>query len=233
MRYKVSFVIPSYNSAAWLAHAVKSCQKQTHPDVEIVVVDDGSTDSTQSLMRFLCDKDARINYIRLDKNSGRSHARNIGNREAKGDYICVLDADDIAYPERAELTAKALSKADFVHGSADVIDAIGTKMGTLYADVFNLDRAVKTKLNHMVHSTIGYRKELSLKFPYPGDEAARLGLDDWAFQLAVATSGAKMAHISSVVAAYRYIETGVSKTRDPKQVEAYKTSYLEALRQTA
>lgn len=224
-----SFVIPSYNSAAWLAHAVASAQKQTHPDIEIVVVDDGSTDSTQSVMRFMSDKDARIKYIRLEKNSGRSHARNIGNREASGEIILVLDADDIAYPERAALSVKALAKADFVHGSSDVIDAIGTKLGTHYADVFNLDKALKDGVNRMVHSSCAYRKELALRYPYPGDEAARLGLDDWSFQLAVATSGAKMEHIAPVVGAYRDIETGVSKTRDPGQVVAFKKAYTEAL----
>lgn len=226
---RCSFVIPTFQSAAWLVHAVKSCQKQTHADIEICVVDDGSTDSTQSVMRFMAEKDARIKYIRLEKNSGRSQARNVGNREASGEVLLVLDADDIAYPERAALTVKALQKSDFVYGSADVIDAIGTKLGTLYADVFNRDRAIKTKLNHIVHSTCGYRKELAARFPYPGDEAARLGLEDWAFQLTVATSGAKLEHIPTVIAAYRDIESGISKRRDPAEVARFKDAFMEGL----
>lgn len=230
---KVSFVIPSFNSAAWLCHAVKSCQKQNYADIEIVVVDDGSTDSTKEVMDFMSAADSRIKYIRLDKNVGRSEARNIGNKAASGAYICVLDADDISLPDRAKLTAKALSKADFVHGSAEVIDVIGNRIGELRADVFNLDKAIKEGVNRMVHSTCAYRKEIAEKIPYESGEAARLGLDDWMFQLKVALSGAKMDYIPSVISNYRDIESGVSKTRDHNEVVAFKKAFTEALKTTA
>ena len=226
---KLSFVIPSYNSAAWLSHAIVSAQKQTHPNIEIVVVDDASTDSTQKFMEFICEKDARIKYLRLLKNLGRSAARNHGNKMATGDYIAVLDADDIAYPERAALTVKALQKADFVHGSCDYIDAIGTKLGTHYADVFSREKALREGVNRIVHSTCAYTKKLALRFPYEGAEAAKLGLDDYVFQLAVSASGAKMDHITQVVGAYRDIPSGVSKTRDHTAVVAFKKAYAEAL----
>ena len=233
MQFKASFVIPSYNSAAWLVHSVKSAQKQTYANLEIVVVDDGSTDSTENIMKFVAEKDARIKYIRLQKNVGRSEARNIANKEASGDIILVLDADDIAYPDRAALSAKALAHADFVHGSADVIDAIGTKLGVYRADVFNKEKAVKEGVNRIVHSTCAYRKELADKIPYLGGDAAKLGLDDWAFQLEVAFSGAKMNHIENVIGAYRDIETGISKTRDQGLVVAFKRKFTEELRQPA
>jgi len=227
---KVSFVIPSFNSAAWLAHAVESAQKQDYPRVEIVVVDDGSTDSTQGVMKFICDKDARINYIRLPKNCGRSHARNIGNRAATGEYIFVLDADDIAYPDRAKLSVAKLKSADFVHGSCDYIDAIGSMLGTHQADTFSMDRAVKDKVNRIVHSTCAYSRQLAVSMPYCESDAARLGLDDWQFQLEVAASGSKIDFIPAVIGAYRDIGTGVSKTRDPQEVDSYKTRFLETMK---
>ncbi len=226
---KCTFVIPTYNSAAWLTHAVESAQKQDYANLEIVVVDDGSTDSTEKVMRFLAENDARIAYIRLPKNMGRSEARNIGNKAATGEIILVLDADDIAYPERAKLTVAAMKKADFVNGACDEIDAIGNVLGVYRAEVFNKDKALKEKVNRMVHSSCAYRKELAMKFPYKSGEPSRLGLDDWAFQLEVALSGARMDIIPTVVGAYRLIGSGVSKTRDQKEVDAYKAAFIEAV----
>lgn len=231
---KASFVIPSYNSAAWLAHAVNSARKQDYANLEIVVVDDGSTDSTPKLMDFLCKSDARIKYIKLDKNVGRSEARNIGNSTATGDFIMVLDADDVSYPDRAKLTAaKIRAGADVVYGSFDGIDAIGSMLGTETADVFNLDRALKEKVNRIGHSTMAYTKKVATEHKYPSGEAAKLGLDDWAFQVNVALSGAKFEHISSVLGAYRDLGTGVSKTRDQEAVLAFKTGYLNAVKVAA
>lgn len=227
---KASFVIPAHNSAAWLAHAVQSAQKQTYANLEIVVVNDGSTDSTDHLMRHMRENDSRIVYLNLLSNYGRSFARNEGNKLASGDFIMVLDADDVAYPDRAKLTAEKIAKgAQFVHGSFDYIDAIGSMLGTHVAEVFNLDRAIKEKVNRIVHSSSAYTKELSLRNPYRGAEASKLGLDDWAFQLECALSGAKFEHITAKLGAYRDIETGISKSRDPQAVEAFKTAYLESL----
>lgn len=227
---KGSFVIPSHNCAAFLAHAVNSAQKQTYANIEIIVVDDGSTDSTQKLMEFMSKTDTRIKYIRLGHNRGRSAARNLGNKTASGDFIMVLDADDIAYPDRAKLTAEKISMgADFVHGSFDYIDAIGSMLGTHIADVFNLDRAIKEKINRIVHSSCAYTRELAAKNTYRGEEASKLGLDDWSFQLECAVNGAKFEHITPVIGAYRDLNTGVSKTRDPQSVEVFKTAYLASL----
>ncbi len=220
---KASFVIPSHNAATWLAHAVLSAQKQNYADLEIVVVDDGSTDSTPKLMEFMAKNDSRIKYLRLDKNVGRSEARNIGNRAATGDFILVLDADDVAYPDRAKLTAaKIKAGASFVHGSCDFIDAI--------SDVFNLDRAVKEKVNRIVHSTVAYTKYVAFNNEYLCGEPAKLGLDDWEFQLRLATQGVKFDNITPVVGAYRDIESGISKHRDENAVLAFKTAYLEAMK---
>lgn len=228
---KASFVIPSYNSAAFLAHAIESAQKQTYENIEIVVVDDGSTDSTPKLMEFLTQKDTRINHIRLPKNMGRSAARNIGNKAASGDFILVLDADDVSYADRARLTAEKITKgADFVFGSYDEIDAIGSMFNKNYADVFNLDRAIKEKVNRIGHSTCAYTKKLALHHPYLEGEPAKLGLDDWCFQLECAISGAKFEHIAAPITAYRNMQSGISKTRDEAAVLAFKTAYLESMK---
>lgn len=228
---KVSFVIPSFNSAAWLPHAVKSVLDQTHKEIECVIVDDGSQDTTRYYLSYLEDlKDARIKVIRNVANLGRSVSRNIGNREATGAVICVLDADDLAYPERARLTAKAIEKgADFVHGSARVIDATGLDLGLIGTDVFNKDKAIESLTNRIVHSTVAYTKDIATLYPYPLGALSDLGLDDWAQQLAIALGGAKTAHIPHVLAAYRQLNTGITKTRDEEAVKTAKMAHLASL----
>lgn len=234
---KLSFVIPCYNDALLLPHAIESCRKQSYANIEIVVVDDGSKDTTPQLMKHY-ESDARIRYFRYEENKGRSYARNYGNSLAKGDAILVLDADDISYPDRAKLTAKKLQGADFVYGSFDVMNLIGGLLGESTADVWNKEKALKDDpenisrsfLNYMGHSTCAYTKEIAKKYPYPEGEASRLGLDDWAMQIQLALDGVKMDFIPQKVSVYRDIESGVSKKRDKREVYNFKKSFLERLK---
>lgn len=89
---KVSVIIPTYNRAHLLPRAIQSVINQTYPHWELIVVDDGSTDNTSSLMATISDQ--RIKYIKLEKNGGNAVARNVGVRMAKGEYITFLDSDD-------------------------------------------------------------------------------------------------------------------------------------------
>lgn len=228
---RVSFCIPSFNSVAWLPHAVKSVLEQTYKDIECVIVDDGSQDTTKYYLAYLEDlKDPRIKVVRNVANLGRSVSRNIGNREATGAVICVLDADDLAYPDRAKLTVKAIEKgADFVHGAARIIDATGLDLGLIGGDVFNKDKAIESLTNRIVHSTVAYTKDIATLYPYPLGVLSDLGLDDWAQQLSIALGGAKTAHIPHVLAAYRQLNTGITKTRDEEAVKAAKLAHLNSL----
>lgn len=227
---KISFVIPSYNSAAWLPAAVDSCRKQTHKDVEIVVVNDGSTDSTAKYLHWLyAQNDERVKIV-TTSNQGRSMARNLGNMTATGEVICVLDADDISYPKRAEIVAREFDRgADFLYGSAAIISAVGKTVGGEQAEPFNKERALSDLKNRIVHSTVAYRKELAQRFPYR-QEFAALGLDDWALEIEVALSGVKLSHVPNALAVYRSLATGISKTRDEAKVLEAKKAFLERLK---
>lgn len=227
---KISFVIPSYNSAWCLAHAIKSCQEQTYENIEIVVVDDASIDSTPELLAFVTKNDPRIKAIRNEKNLGRSMSRNRGNLAATGDIICVLDADDLAYPRRAELTAaKFKNGVDVVYGSVEVIDAIGLKKGESHAVEFDKERGLKDKTWGIVHSTLALRREVALDFPYADGEVAELGIDDWHLLTRLAIAGKKFAHSAEILGAYRLLAGSISHRRDHKKVEEVKAKILAGL----
>jgi len=102
----LSVVIPAYNTQRFLAEAVGSLQKQTYPRLEIIIVDDGSTDGTAELIRELEGSSANEGYFPVrglfQANSGPAAARNRGIEAAKGTYIGFLDSDDIWLPEKAE-----------------------------------------------------------------------------------------------------------------------------------
>lgn len=90
----VSCIVPTHNRSDLLPRAIRSIQKQTYKNIEIIVVSDGSTDNTDSIMEDLCQQDERIRFIKYSPAQGGNFARNRGIQEAQGDYIAFLDDDD-------------------------------------------------------------------------------------------------------------------------------------------
>ena len=96
---RVSVIIPTYNQARFVAATVKSALAQTWPDVEVIVVDDGSMDGTREVLSAFGD---RIRYI-YQENKGLSGARNTGFLASRGDYLLFLDSDDVIHPDKLAL----------------------------------------------------------------------------------------------------------------------------------
>jgi glycosyltransferase involved in cell wall biosynthesis len=95
----VSVVMPSYNDSAFIEQTLRSVIAQTHRPLEIIVVDDGSTDGTADLARRCCPEARVIEQA----NAGAAAARNRGLAEARGEYVAFLDADDLWHPRKTEL----------------------------------------------------------------------------------------------------------------------------------
>ena len=95
----VSVIIPTYNRGYVLDRAIKSVLDQSYRDLELIVIDDGSTDNTKFLVEGFAKKDNRIKYFYLD-NSGVSRARNYGIKNSSGELIAFLDSDDEWLPEK-------------------------------------------------------------------------------------------------------------------------------------
>lgn len=106
----VSVIIPTYNGAHYICDAVKSVLNQTFKEFEILVIDDGSTDNTKSLLEAWI-KEGAIKYI-YQSNKGLSGARNTGIQQAQGLYLKFLDCDDLLYPRQLELQVNQLKDKD-------------------------------------------------------------------------------------------------------------------------
>jgi glycosyltransferase involved in cell wall biosynthesis len=104
----VSVIIPAYNRADTINRAIQSVINQTYATLEIIVIDDASTDGTDNIIKNI--NDNRIVYVRHDFNKGVSAARNTGIKISKGVYIALLDSDDEWMPEKTAIQLKALLK---------------------------------------------------------------------------------------------------------------------------
>ncbi len=113
---RVSIVIPAYNAAATLAHTLDSALQQTEQSLEVLVVDDASTDTTAGIVAQAASRDERVRLLRQTVNRGPAAARNHGLEDARGTWIALLDADDTFAPARLE----ALTAAGDQH-AADVV----------------------------------------------------------------------------------------------------------------
>ena len=129
MSKKISVIVPVYNSIECLERCVRSICAQTYQNLEILLVDDGSTDGTGELCERLSSEDQRIR-VAHKKNGGASSARNVGLKMAEGEYLGFVDSDDYIEPYVYEKMARALEEGKYpvVQISRDEVDESGRRL---------------------------------------------------------------------------------------------------------
>ena len=127
--FLISVIVPVYNIKEYLDRCVRSIMNQTYQNLEILLVDDGSTDGSGELCEKLAKEDTRIRVFHK-KNGGSSSARNLGIREAKGEYLGFIDSDDYIEPDMYELLADGIVRygLEMVQISRDEVDEEGSRM---------------------------------------------------------------------------------------------------------
>ena len=117
MNTKISVVVPLYNKKDYLKLSVDSILNQTHKNIEVLIVDDCSTDGSLELCRELYGSDARVKILQQPRNMGPGAARNTGIRSAQGKYVVFVDGDDEIFPDRLSKMFDTAEKynADVVH----------------------------------------------------------------------------------------------------------------------
>jgi glycosyltransferase involved in cell wall biosynthesis/SAM-dependent methyltransferase len=153
---KVSVIIPSYNHEKYVAETIQSVLDQTYQDFEIVITDDGSTDGTVAEIRKFTDP--RIRLFVFEKNQGASVAVNKCIAEAKGEYVALINSDDVFVPHKLEEQVKFLDehpKIVAVFGYAQIIDEDGhdfTDKSHFYYNVFTQPNRTRYEwLNHFFY----------------------------------------------------------------------------------
>ena len=110
--YQVSVIVPIFNVETFLSKCLDSIIGQTYSNLEIILVNDGSTDNSGVICERYAEKDKRIKYIH-QKNEGLSCARNVGLRAASGDYILMVDGDDALHPQMIEILHHLIKSGDY------------------------------------------------------------------------------------------------------------------------
>ena len=125
----VSIIVPTFNCAHLIGNAVASAQAQSESRIEIIVVDDASTDGTAAVVEGLAARDARIRLLRMERNGGPGAARNAGLDAAGGEWVALLDADDRYHPQRLRrlLDAAASHEAQLVADNLLLVRAPGMR----------------------------------------------------------------------------------------------------------
>lgn len=133
----VSVICLCYNQAAYVEQALNSVLKQTYPNIELIVVDDGSTDNSAERIRAWAVNHPEVQLLLLDQNLGNCAAFNRGFTRSRGAYIIDLAADDLLLPERVAQGVHTLEKLDETWGvefcDAYLIDSTGQVLRTYYA----------------------------------------------------------------------------------------------------
>jgi glycosyltransferase involved in cell wall biosynthesis len=119
----VSVIIPAYNSKRYIEETINSVLAQTYTDFEMIVVDDGSTDSQRDCIFQYCKADDRVRYV-YQQNKGVSAARNTGFNHSTGDYVAFLDSDDVWMPNNLSAKLAKFESGNFglVHSDGFLID---------------------------------------------------------------------------------------------------------------
>lgn len=155
----VSIIMPSYNTAKYIAAAIVSVQNQTYTNWELVVVDDCSTDDTDKVVKPLL-SDARIRYLKNEKNSGAAVSRNRALREAKGKWIAFLDSDDIWVPEKLEKQIRFMEQNGYAFTYTDyMIQLNGTWLPYIYTGPSVVNRRKMYDYCYFSTITVMYDRE--------------------------------------------------------------------------
>lgn len=216
-----SIVLCTYNAEAYLDECMQSLLEQTFADYELIIVDDGSSDGTIPYLRSLTDP--RIRLIPLETNRGLIFARNRGFDEAKGRYIAIMDADDIAHPQRLEEQLKVLESGEIdVCGSFHIsLDSVSGKRRTRRSATSDSDiRALLTIYCPLCNPSTSVRTDVLRKHRY---NTAYPHAEDYGLWCDIAADGGKFRNIERPLLTYRMHPGQVSKVRKETAFHSFQT----------
>ena len=163
----VSILIPTYNSVDFVEDTVRSIMNQTYTNIEIVIVDDSSTDGTMKILEKLSKEDKRIKLLQNKKNLGITDNMNNGIHKCNGKYIAILDGDDWAYPYRIEEQVKLMEKDEEVVLCAGYMDICDENLNVKTTRTYPLKdkeiRRAMVKYDPISHPSSMWRRDALLK----------------------------------------------------------------------
>ena len=218
----VSVVIPVHNGEKYLAQAVESVLAQTHRDLELLIVDDGSTDETASIIRRYADADPRVRCL-TQQNRGVAAAGNRGLEEARFDWAARLDADDVFLPGKLERQIAFLARypdarivgtlACFINHAGKPLGLVGTEGPFAPAEYDRLVRGNRP-VYFVNSSTLMHRETVLAAGGYRGAFAPAEDVDLW---IRMAEKGHLMLKVPETLLLYRLHGASLTMTQNARQ----------------
>ena len=247
-RPMVSVVVSHYNLGAYLPETLRNLSEQRYPEIEVVVIDDASTDgsSIRLVASLVSESNPRLKIIRSATNMGLAAARNMGVRHATGKYVLTLDADDLIHPDFLTVGVAALeNNADFdivvtqagYFQDGEIVSFESGRINFSDYAVFTGEAVVAGLLeNKFSTATALFRKTALDRFPY---EESLACYEDWSLYMRMCDAGLRFIVTTDIFFYYRR-RTGsmVHASRDTKQMEIeyndmLRTSVATPLRECA
>ena len=236
---KVTVLMAVYNSEAFLKESIDSLLGQTMKEIQVVCVDDASTDGSLAILNGYAQRDSRVEVIHLVENKGQAHARNVGLRHARGEYVCMLDADDSFSPDALSEAVKVMEQENTIDCVLFDVSMDWPQRSELYSmPVFHLpeannlsqetsvenptisgEEAFQLSLTWKIHGLYLVKNNIHQKYPY--DETCRLYSDDNTTRMHYLASR-RVGHCKGI---YHYRQHGESMTH---KVSVRKFDYLRA-----
>jgi len=226
----VSVVMPVFNAERWIHEAIRSIRNQTLADFEFIIVDDGSTDASESIIADAAGSDGRIHALR-QTHYGVVAALNKGMAVARAKYIARIDADDVAEENRLELQRVFLESNPDVAALgtwATIIDEQGSKIGELkpQTDRRFLDAQLKRQ-NPFIHASMMFSTELMRQLGGYRDQLE--GAEDYDLWLRMSERG-WLANLAAFLLRHRRHLGSTSSAHSKKQLLAARLSRMSAAR---
>jgi glycosyltransferase involved in cell wall biosynthesis len=221
-RAQITVVIPCFDDGYFLAASLMSVASQTLPPIEIIVVNDGSTDPRT--LKILSDlKKPGVTIIDQD-NRGLAGARNTGMRNAKGRYIYFLDADDLIVPQCLEKLSGLLEQHESAIAAASSIQLFGgPKHGVLWGQACN---PYVIRIQNQWGAGMMLRNEAVRIYDLWYDESMRSGYEDWEFNIRLARTGKQILFWPDALYRYRIRKKSLLSTSRKRHVEVVR--YIQA-----
>lgn len=219
----VTVVMPAHNAELFIADSIQSILKQTHKNFELIIINDGSTDSTGNIIDLHKESDKRVKVIKINEpmGYGGEKACNLAYKEAEGKYIAKLDADDLAEPDRLKKQICFLeqNKDIFLVGSwVKIIDQSGNEKGTRSFPISHQNIWTTFYLkNCIAHPSIMFRNYIVKDDFYKIEFAA---LNDYYTHFIHMHRGLKMANLPEYLVKYRIHDNNTTYSKLKQQWKA-------------
>lgn len=222
----ITVIMPVFNAIKYVNEAIQSILDQSYPDFEFIIINDGSTDESLEVIKSFNDK--RINILNNPSNIGNYPSRNKGINIAKGKYVCVMDADDIAFPTRFERQFKFMEENSEIGLAGSGFRYYGREDDIFREFDYEKIKVILMRNNCFIHPTLIMRHKLLKKYNLRYDEKYYYA-SDYDFILRAARFF-PITNISEILLYYRTHEDQITTKNRQKQSEYAKEIAINQLR---